>query len=176
MSTGRSGVLPDQDIECCKDSLRGHPSMNPGRESAVVATDQLSTTRSEREADEGMAFAPPDVLLFEKRSSDQRRHFRYPIRLEIEYRLLSGSPVVRAGFGRTRNISTRGVLFETNDTLPPPRAEIELLVHWPFLLDGVCPLRLVIRGRVVRTEGKAVALRIQRHEFRTRGVKVGGAH
>jgi len=148
--------------------------MNPGRKSAVVATDPLST-RSEREGDEGMAFAPSDVLLFEKRIFDQRRHFRYPIRLEIEYRLLNGSPVGRAGFGRTRNISTRGVLFETNDALPPPRAEIELLVHWPFLLDDVCPLKLVIRGRVVRTEGKAVALRIQRHEFRTRGAKVGGA-
>ena len=146
--------------------------MNPGQESAVLATDQLSP-RSEREGDGGLAFAQADVLRLETCSSDQRRHFRYPISLDIEYRLLNWSPVGRAGFGRTRNISTRGILFETNDTLPPLRAEIELLIHWPFLLDDVCPLRLVIRGRVVRTEGKAVALRIQRHEFRTRGSKLG---
>ena len=145
--------------------------MNPGRESAVVASHPLGT-RSERERDEGVAFAPSDVLLLESRTSDQRQHFRYPIKLEIEYRLLNGSPFVRTGFGRTHNISRRGVLFETNDALPPLRAEVELLVQWPFLLDGVCPLRLVIRGRVVRIAGKAVALKIQRHEFRTRGAKV----
>ena len=133
-------------------------------------------TKTEREADSGgTAFAPADVLLFETGSAEQRRDVRYPIKLEIEYRLLNGSPVVCAGFGRTRNISRRGVLFETNDASPPLRAEVELLVHWPFLLDGVCPLRLVIRGRVVRTEGKTIALRIQRHEFRTRGSKVGRA-
>ncbi len=141
--------------------------MNPRLQaSAVVATGQ-SSTKSGRERDPRVALAPSDGRLFEKRSSEQRQHLRYPIRLEIEYRLVKGGPVVPAGFGRTRNISRHGVLFETNDTLPPPTAEVEVLIQWPFLLDGVCPLRLVIRGRVVRIEAKAVVVRIQRHEFRT---------
>lgn len=149
--------------------------MNPRfPESVVVATDQLSA-RSETEGDRGVALASADGLLFERRSSEQRQHLWYPIRLEVEYRLLNARPVVRAGFGRTRNISRCGVLFETNDTLPPPSAEVEVLIQWPFLLDGVCPLRLVIRGHVVRTDGKTVAVRIKRHVFRTRGANVGGA-
>jgi hypothetical protein len=149
--------------------------MNPRlRKSGVVATDQL-IARSEREGDRVVFLTPADGLLLETPGCEQRQHLRYPISLEVEYRLLNGSPVVRAGFGRTCNISRCGVLFETDDTLPPPSAEVEMLVQWPFLLDGLCPLRLVIRGRVVRTEGKSVAVRIKRHVFRTRGAKVGGA-
>ena len=125
--------------------------MNPVLlESAIGAGDQAGGL-GKREGDSRAVFAQADVLRFEVGRSDQRQHVRYPISLEIEYRLLSQWPVVRTGIGRTRNISRRGILFETTDTLPLPRAEVELLVQWPFRLDGVCRLRLVIQGRVVRS-------------------------
>ena len=100
--------------------------------------------------------------------SDQRLHRRYPINLEIEYRLLNKGQVERLGFGRTLDISTRGVLFEANDSLPIGRS-IEIVISWPFLLDGGCPLKLVLKGRVVRSNSAESAVQSRQHEFRTAG-------
>ena len=41
-------------------------------------------------------------------------------------------------------------------------------IDWPVLLDGGVQLQLVVRGVVVRSDGAVIALRIERHEFRTR--------
>ena len=97
---------------------------------------------------------------------DRRSHHRYPIVLEAEYKVLKQHQVVERGCGFTLNISSTAVLFEANDTLRST-GEIELTLHWPFLLDGVCPLRLVIQGRVVRNHGhgKRIAVSIKHYEF-----------
>jgi len=97
---------------------------------------------------------------------DRRSHRRYPIVLEVEYKVLKRHQVVERGSGFTQNISSSGVLFEANDTLRSTGA-IELALHWPFLLDGVHPLRLVIKGRVIRNHGhgKRIAVRIKHYEF-----------
>jgi len=47
------------------------------------------------------------------------------------------------------NISSTGVLFEADELLPAS-GPIELALSWPFLLDGACPLKLVMRGKVIR--------------------------
>jgi len=114
------------------------------------------------------ALAP--VRFLDTHRADQRLSRRYPIALEIEYKLLRKGRVERFGLGRTLNVSSNGVLFETNEPLPPG-SSIELLVHWPFLLEGVCPLKLVIRGSVVRSDSKNVAVRNKHHEFRTAGAR-----
>lgn len=99
---------------------------------------------------------------------DHRARGRYPICLDLQYKLLRGSRVEQAGTGKTVNISSGGVLFETDDWLPP-RGSVELALEWPFLLQGVCSLKLVMRGRIVRSEsnGRAIAVRADFHEFRT---------
>ncbi len=109
-------------------------------------------------------------LLLETHRTDQRLHQRYPIALKVEYKLLKKGRVDRLGSGRTMNISSGGILFEADNPLPT-HSQVELAVEWPFLLEGVCALKLVMRGRIVRSDTKGIAVQIQHHEFRTAGAR-----
>jgi hypothetical protein len=111
------------------------------------------------------AVAPPT-----EKPSDRRTKRRYPIHLEVQYKLLKHRRVERLGAGRTLNISSGGLLFEA-DGLLPPSGPIELALNWPFLLHGSCNLKLVIRGRIIRTNDRAIAIRAEFHEFRTAGAR-----
>ncbi len=102
---------------------------------------------------------------------EHRSHHRYPLQLEMEYKLLGRGRAVRKGTGATLNISSGGVLF-TSDESVPSGTLIELTMSWPFLLEGTCPLRLVMRGHVVRSKGNQVAISSRHHEFRTAGTRV----
>jgi hypothetical protein len=64
---------------------------------------------------------------------EQRSHRRYPIALELDYRLLRRGRIERQGSGRTIDIGCGGVRLETNESLPVGRL-IELMISWPFLL------------------------------------------
>ena len=112
----------------------------------------------------------PDVVgLFETPGgTDRRSDRRYPIVLRLQYKLIRDGRVERLGSGTTVNISSRGVLFDANDRLPT-RSAIELALHWPVLLQGSCGLKLVMRGRVVRANNKAIAMFEEFREFRTTG-------
>ncbi|MGH9592061.1 MAG: PilZ domain-containing protein, partial [Bryobacteraceae bacterium] len=75
-----------------------------------------------------------------------------------------------SGSGETVNMSCRGVLFTTGE--PLRRGDvIEVHIDWPAQLSRRIGLRLVARGRVVRTEPGLAAMRIFQHEFRTQVVK-----
>lgn len=104
-------------------------------------------------------------------SVDLRANRRYPIRLEVEYKLLS-EPLT--GFGVTLNVSSGGILFETENRLPD-YGSIEMSLKWPFLLDGGCALKLVMRGRIVRSDETSTAVKITQHEFRTAGLQRAAA-
>jgi PilZ domain len=113
----------------------------------------------------------PALTRFAKLSEthrDQRSHRRYPINLEVEYELLNRGRVERLGSGTTLDISTGGVLFEANDALPRA-GRIELMMTWPFSLEGVCALKLAVQGQIVRNDGKRIAISVDHHEFRTAG-------
>jgi len=103
--------------------------------------------------------------------TEQRSHQRYPIELEVEYRLLAKGKSELVGSGKTRNISTGGVLFEASGSRPAT-GSIELLLSWPFLLEGVCPLKLVMKGRIVRSDVRGIAIQSNYHEFRTAGSRM----
>jgi hypothetical protein len=100
--------------------------------------------------------------------SDRRTKRRYPINLDVQYKLLKHRRVERLGSGRTLNVSSGGVLFEA-DGLLPTSGPIEIALNWPFLLHGSCGLKLVMRGRIVRTDDKTTAMKAEFHEFRTAG-------
>jgi|HubBroStandDraft_6_1064221.scaffolds.fasta_scaffold1181433_1 hypothetical protein len=106
-----------------------------------------------------------------KVSTEQRSHQRYPIELEVEYRLVAKGQSDQLGSGKTRNISSGGVLIHALGS-PPEGSTIELMLNWPFLLEGVCPLKLVMRGRIVRSDGRGVAIQSNYHEFRTAGSRI----
>ena len=113
-----------------------------------------------------------DTVPSEMGRGDRRVNGRYPITLELRYKLLNRRRVEHLGTGRTLNISSGGVLFET-DQLLPQTGFIEVAIQWPVLLREVCSLKLVMRGRIVRCDrnSKVIAIKAKYHEFLTAGVR-----
>ncbi len=112
----------------------------------------------------GTMFRGPLVLPMR---SDRRRFGRYPLRLDVQYEiLLNAGRVRRTGSGRTLNISRHGMLFESDRPMPE-RGEIALEVGWPCLLDGIHRLKIIIQGKIVRSNGTTTAVRFGSYDFRT---------
>jgi len=120
----------------------------------------------------GLLLETRSASLRSEERTDQRARDRYPISLDLQYKVLRGGRVEQTGTGRTLNISSGGVLFETDDRLPQ-RGLVELALQWPYLLQGVCALKLVMRGRIVRSaaNNRETAVRAEFREFRTTGVR-----
>lgn len=102
--------------------------------------------------------------------SDQNRRktSRFPIIREIRYRVSTKENMFEAGVGSTVNISSAGVLFSTEQPLLPGR-RVEVSISWPAELNRSTALKLVARGRIVRTEEGHAAAELQNFEFRTVG-------
>jgi hypothetical protein len=86
--------------------------------------------------------------------------------LELRWKLIRRRKVLQTGMGRTRNVSSGGICFETDRSLPSG-LDVELSVSWPVMLRKVAPLQLVVAGRITRSEGGRTAIRMAQHEFRT---------
>jgi len=100
--------------------------------------------------------------------AERRASRRFAIEQEVVYRVLDHREAVpETGVGKTLDISSKGVLFETVQRLRPGK-RVEVSVNWPALLEGGCPLKFVAVGRVVRAEDTRAAMHIEQHEFRTR--------
>jgi hypothetical protein len=93
-------------------------------------------------------------------SVDRRLHRRYPIATNTEC-LLDG----RRTDAVTTDISSGGILVRSADSLPIG-ARVELRMDWPARLDGWCPLRLVIAGKVLRTTTRGTVISVVRYEYR----------
>ena len=109
----------------------------------------------------------------EVRPCDRRANRRYPITLELQYKLFNKGQVEYVGIGWTLDISSSGVLLEADTILPATEGPIELAIHWPFLLDGACELNLVMRGQIVRcdTDTRVIAVRAKYHALHTAGAR-----
>ena len=116
-----------------------------------------------------MSLASITARPFDLSTLERRSRQRFPLALELEYRLLGDDE--RHGSGQTRNISSTGMLFEVAEWQPrqPFSGSIEVMLSWPCLLNGACALKLMMKGRVVRSEGRGVAIESRQHEFRTAG-------
>lgn len=116
---------------------------------------------------------PHTPAALERHRNEQRLNGRYPIILDLQYKLLNKGQVEHLGVGRTLNISSGGVLFEAEGLPPSARGPIELALSWPFLLQGICNLKLVMRGQIVRCDSGsgAVAVKAEYHEFHTAGTR-----
>lgn len=109
----------------------------------------------------------PGAMQTTTRIENDRRHSdRFPIEREVRYKVLSKRSGEEAGEGRTLNMSSAGVLFTADHQLIPGK-RMELSITWPAQLNNKCALRLVARGRVVRSMNGTAALEIQQYEFRT---------
>ena len=99
---------------------------------------------------------------------EKRNSGRFPVRQGIQYRAIDSSGGNSAGGGLTLDMSGSGIRFSVQKRIPPGSI-LEVAVDWPVRLDGTCPLKMVLVGRVVRSEADFAALAILRYEFRTKG-------
>jgi len=93
------------------------------------------------------------------------RRYLYEMELRFNYKLRGVSVF---GSGRTLDLS-RGAVRFTSDNPPPDGADVELRIAWPFLLQNVCPLELVVRGSTLTTNERGTVLEMSDYEFRTCG-------
>ncbi len=102
-------------------------------------------------------------------AGERRGDNRYDLRLDLRWKLMRRRKVVDQGTGRTMDLSSGGVLFETDRPLPVG-LQVELHIVWPVLLHNVAPLQLFAFGRIVRSEENRAAVKLAQHEFRTAGI------
>lgn len=102
------------------------------------------------------------------RRTDRRYSYEMPLR--FSYRL---GGAMQFGSGNTVDLSRLAVRFAT-ETPPPDGATVELRIDWPFLLQNVCPLELVVRGTTVSANGRGTVLTMSDYEFRTCGQRSFG--
>lgn len=108
----------------------------------------------------------PNDTNADKIAGDRRSDRRYDIALDLRWKVIRRRRVLDAGTGITLDLSSGGILFETDRQLPAG-LNIELSISWPVLLHNVAPLQLVVTGRIVRASGRRTAVRMMQHEFRT---------
>ena len=107
------------------------------------------------------ACASPDVL-----PSDRRSRQRYPVELDLRYKVIRRRQVLNGGVGKTRDISMTGVFFSADQALPKG-LDVELSVDWPLQLGGLCLLQVKIAGKVLRSGESKTAVQLRNYEFRT---------
>jgi hypothetical protein len=98
---------------------------------------------------------------------ERRSARRYPIEIAVVYRLVHKGKILNRGFGLTRNLSSAGLLMESNTSLSVG-TEVEVFLAWPARLGGEVNLNLWIQGRAVRAGDNCTAIAIERSDFRTR--------
>jgi PilZ domain len=106
----------------------------------------------------------PEIIAGERRSDR-----RYPLLLDLRWKLIRRRRVLDTGAGSTLDLSSGGILFEAGRALPKG-FNVELAISWPMLLHNVAPMQLVVQGRIVRSEGGRIGIRTIQHEFRTAGM------
>jgi hypothetical protein len=100
-------------------------------------------------------------------SSDRRGSVRFPVNLEVRYSVVGHRRPVETGSGRTIDMSSSGLSFTADRPLSIGQ-RLDMSIDWPVRLDRDVLIQLVASGVVVRTDGAVTALRMDRHEFRTR--------
>ena len=103
-------------------------------------------------------------------AADERRASnRLPIERDVRYKLFGAKKSVKqVGLGKTVNMSSGGVLFTTQCSLPEGE-RVEVAVSWPAQLNQTLPLKFVAMGYLVRSDETQAAISIERYEFKTRG-------
>ena len=106
---------------------------------------------------------------FDVIGGERRQDRRYNLQLELKWKLIRRRRLLDTGAGRTIDASSGGIRFDAGRHLPEG-LNVELAISWPVLLHDVAPMQLVATGKIVRCDGRQVAIQTTQHEFRTAGV------
>ena len=102
-----------------------------------------------------------------KAAAERRNNARFPIPLAISYQTLEHPILSGQGTSETLNISSKGILFSSNEQFHAGQL-VQVSLDWPARLENQVPLKLVAEGRVVRNANGQTAITIDKYEFRTR--------
>ena len=100
-------------------------------------------------------------------NSGRRRLKRYELQKELRFSFRQGNSVYY-GSGRTKDLGNDRIRFEA-DQVVPRHSEIELRISWPVRLQDVCPLELVVRGNILRSDRHGCVVSVNNCEFQTCG-------
>ena len=98
---------------------------------------------------------------------ERRSSPRFQVHLRLRYTVKLRGSVRMAGSGQTINVSSSGLYFRADEVISLGQSVV-VSIDWPAQLEGSIPLQLIIYGVVVRTDGSAAAIAIERYEFKTR--------
>ena len=94
---------------------------------------------------------------------------RFKLVLEARFSICGTVPA-ETGLGRTIDMSSSGLRFQADRPLAVG-LRLDVSIDWPVPLDGGVQLQLIVSGMVVRSNDTETAVRIERHEFRTRRMR-----
>jgi PilZ domain len=97
---------------------------------------------------------------------ERRGSRRFPIRCKLQFKTSDKRSAIFVGNGQTLNISSSGVLVQSDCDLPVGE-RVELFIDWPVQLNEKCGLKLVTEGIIIRRANREFAVDIIRYEFRT---------
>jgi FixJ family two-component response regulator len=104
-----------------------------------------------------------------KAAAERRNNARFPIPLAISYQTLEHPILSGQGTSETLNISSKGILFTSNEKFQAGQL-LQVSLDWPARLENQIPLKLVAEGRIVRNANGQTAMTIDKYEFRTRRI------
>jgi hypothetical protein len=99
---------------------------------------------------------------------ERRSKKRFHIEREVRYKLLNGHNIAASGVGKTLDMSSAGISFTTETPLAAGTL-VEVSISWPALLNDNCPMKLMVFGRVIRSDDRLAAATVEKYEFRTSG-------
>ena len=103
-----------------------------------------------------------------RNTNERRNSHRFPLQLAVAYRRIGSPPTSNWTASRSLNISSTGLLFAATDAPFTSGEAVEVFIEWPVRLDKLVPLKLVIKGCIVRNGETDAAIRFERYEFKTR--------
>jgi hypothetical protein len=86
--------------------------------------------------------------------------------LQVHFKAISKHGPLH-GFGQTRLMSSKDIIFAASDGLKPGM-NAEIVIAWPFRLDGYIRLQLVLEATITGSQDGIAEARILAHHFRTR--------
>src|ERR1017187_932291 len=100
---------------------------------------------------------------------DRRASVRFPLSLDLRYSVSHRRAPLETGSGQIIDLSSSGLRFATREPLEPG-LKLDVAIIWPVLIHEHVQLQLVGTGAGGWSSQTETAMRIQRHDFRTRRV------
>ena len=96
-------------------------------------------------------------------SLERRSAVRYALELTVSCGLFRGGRMLPAKSGKTRNLSSKGILFNS-EQLYETGSSLWMSIIWPATRDDA-EVELIILGHTVRSDVNGTALAIDRYAF-----------